>query len=279
MALRDPRNKSRNKTSRRTSAATRSKRSATSAKYNPKPTSSSQRSGKKGSSKKVTTGKGGTARLNKALDSVKAKPRTVRTNPPSSTPRGAQGPRTAPQQGPSQRVNTRGLIGSRSKPKTTKAPPRSATPNASRVGEQIKQAKRVQKANPGREARAARNAKLTPKQVVAALASGAKGGVKGLSIATAKKILESSGTKGAAKMSRLGIGGNAPVSKPKPKPTPKKPKPVQKKPIKGPAKKGSTVLAKRGGKEGVMRNGVFYATGWSPSQRNRYQIQRIFVQW
>jgi hypothetical protein len=34
-------------------------------------------------------------------------------------------------------------------------------------------------------------------------------------------------------------------------------------------------LAKKGGKEGVMRNGVFYATGWSTAQRNRYQIERL----
>ena len=72
-------------------------------------------------------------------------------------------------------------------------------------------------------------------------------------------------------MSRLGIGGNAPVSQPKPT---KKPLPVDKEPIKAPPKKGSKVLAKRNGKEGVLQNGVFYATGWSPAQRNRYQIQK-----
>jgi len=79
----------------------------------------------------------------------------VKTKPASSTPRGAQGPRTAPQQGPSQRVS--GLQGSRTTPKPTNTPPKAATPKASRVGPQIKQAKAVQKANPGRAARAARN--------------------------------------------------------------------------------------------------------------------------
>ena len=64
------------------------------------------------------------------------------------------------------------------------------------------------------------------------------------------------------------------VTKPKPKTPPKKPLPVEKKPIKAPPKKDSTVLAKKGGKEGVIRNGVFYPTGWSPAQRNRYQIER-----
>lgn len=169
MALRDPRNKSRNNASRRTSSSTRSKRATTTAKYNPKPTSSKTRPQTKGTSNKVTTGKGGeikSKRLKQALNSVKTKrtpaktpPKTtVKTNPASKTPRGAQGPRTAPQQGPSQRVNTRGLVGSRAKPKpTTKAPPRSATPKASRVGDQIKQAKRVKAANPGRAARAAAN--------------------------------------------------------------------------------------------------------------------------
>ena len=64
-----------------------------------------------------------------------------------------------------------------------------------------------------------------------------------------------------------------PTQKPTPKPTPKKP--VDKTPIKAPPKKDSTVLAKKGGKEGVLRNGVFYPTGWSPAQRNRYQIQQL----
>ena len=286
MALRDPRNKSRNNASRRTTSATRSKRAATSSKYNPRPTSSATRATAKGSSK-VTTGKGDvkSPRLKQALDSLKvkrtpaktppkAKPQTkVNTNPPSSTPRGAQGPRTAPQQGPSQRVNTRGLVGSRSKPKTTPKPPptQKYKPRVSNVGPQIKQAKAVQQANPGRAARAARNANITPARVATTLASGLRGGVTGLAIGTAKKILDSSGTQGAAKMSRLGIGGNAPVTKPKPKP---QPKPVQKNPIKAPPKKDSTVLAKKGGKEGVKRNGVFYPTGWSSTQRNRYQIER-----
>lgn len=210
-------------------------------------------------------------RLKQALDSVKTKrtpaktpPKTtVKTNPASSTPRGAQGPRTAPQQGPSQRVNNRGLQGSRPKPKPTKAPPKSATPKVSRVGTQIKQAQAVKSANPGRAARAARRPNVPAR--AAAVAGGAY---------VAGQILRSSGKPGAAKMSRLGLGGNAPVTKPKAKPTPKKPLPVQKKPIKAPPKKDSTVLAKKGGKEGVKRNGVFYQTGWSPAQRNRYQIQK-----
>ena len=211
MALRDPRNKSRNNASRRTTSATRSTRSKTSAKYNPRPTSSKTRAQTKGTSNKVTTGKGDkirSPRLKQALDSVKTKrtpaktpPKAtaagnarvvaeafkktlkqrvaldklekakkgtkgtgvrtakgstpVKTNPASSTPRGAQGPRTAPRQGPSQRVS--GLQGSRTKPTPTNTPPKAATPKASRVGPQIKQAKAVQQANPGRAARAARN--------------------------------------------------------------------------------------------------------------------------
>lgn len=266
MALRDPRNRSRNNASRRTTSATRSKRSATSAKYNPKPSSAAQRSSKKGTgSNKVTTGKGGkvtSPRLSKALDSVKTK---VKTNPVSPTPRGAQGPRTAPQQGPSQRVS--GLQGSRTKPTPTNTPPKAATPKVSRVGEQIRQAKAVQQANPGRAARAARNSGTAARLARAGAIAGG--------LYTAAQILRSSGQPGAAKMSRLGIGGNAPVVKPNTKPKPKpKPLPVDKKPIKAPPKKDSTVLAKKGGKEGVLRNGVFYQTGWSPAQRNRYQIQQ-----
>ena len=77
---------------------------------------------------------------------------------PDSNPakRGAQGPRNAPSQGPSQRTN--GLQGSRPKPKPNNAPPKSATPNASRVGEQIRQAKAVKQANPGRAERIKRQA-------------------------------------------------------------------------------------------------------------------------
>lgn len=196
MALRDPRNKSRNNASRRTTSATRSKRAASSAKYNPKPSSSQSRSSKAGTgSKRVTTGKGGkvtSPRLKQALDSVKTKRTPAKTpskataagnarvvaeafkktlkqrlaldklekakkgtkgtgvrtargskpvqTAPDSNPakRGAQGPRTAPQQGPSQKVNTRGLIGSKPKPKP-KAPPKAATPKVSNVGSQIKQ--------------------------------------------------------------------------------------------------------------------------------------------
>ena len=278
MALRDPRNRSRNNASRRTTSATRSRRSATSAKYNPKPSSSQSRSSKNGTgSNKVTTGKGGevkSPRLKQALDGVKTKrapaktpPKTkpvVKTNPTSPTPRGAQGPRTAPVQGPSQRVS--GLQGSRPKPTPNNAPPRSATPRASNVGPQIRQAQRVAQANPGRAARAARRPNIR-----------ARGGAVAGGLYTAAQILRSSGRPGASKASILGsMGANAPVTKPKPKPTPKPTpkKPVDKTPIKAPPKTGSTVLAKKGGKEGVMRNGVFYQTGWSPAQRNRYQIQQ-----
>ena len=208
-------------------------------------------------------------RLKQALDGVKTKrtpaktpPKTtVKTNPASSTPRGAQGPRTAPQQGPYQKPPSAVRSGPSAPVKS--APPNSATPRVSNVGAQTRQARAVQQANPGRAARAARRPNVPAR--AAAVAGG---------LYTAGQILRSSGKPGAAKMSRLGIGGNAPVTKPKPKPTPKKPLPVQKEPIKAPPKKDSTVLAKKGGKEGVMRNGVFYATGWSPAQRNRYQIQK-----
>ena len=198
------------------------------------------------------------------LEKEKQKKSKVKSKPDSNpAKRGAQGPRNAPSQGPSQRTN--GLQGSRSKSKPSNAPPKSATPKASNVGAQIRQAKEVQKANPGRAARAARRPN------VPARAAAVAGGVY-----AAGQILRSSGKPGAAKMSRLGIGGNAPVSKPKTKtstkPTAKRR--VERKPIQAPPKKGSTVLAKKGGKEGVMRNGAFFEIGWSPAQRYRYQIQQ-----
>lgn len=92
-----------------TSSADRSKRAKKASA--PKPTSSSTRSRGKGTgSTKVTSDK-----------------TRVTKSPVSSAPRGAQGPATPPQQGPSQRVS--GLIGSRGsapksypKPKTQGAP-------------------------------------------------------------------------------------------------------------------------------------------------------------
>lgn len=311
MALRDPRNRSRNNASRRTTSATRSKRSATSAKYNPKPSSSQSRSSKKGTgSNRVTTGKGGkvtSPRLRQALETVKPKrtpaktpPRVpkatqagnqrvileafnrtfgskdkpskpVKTNPTSSTPRGAQGPRTAPQQGPSQRVS--GLQGSRTKPTTTKAPPRTATPRVSNVGPQTRQARAVQQANPGRAVRAARHANTARVIATASNPLTIAGAIIGSDIAN--RSVADGTLKGKPNVPTKPGNHKAttkPTTKPTPKPTPKKP--VDRNPIKAPPKKDSTVLAKKGGKEGVLRNGVFYATGWSPAQRNRYQIQQ-----
>lgn len=123
-ANRDPRKKSRTARNRRTSSSNRSVRSKASAKDTPKPTSSSTRSTTKGTSKKVTTGKG------------------AKTNPTSKTPRGAQGPRTAPQQGPRQKVS--GLIGSR--PKTKPSPPRAPGRNSIRPTSGLSTPKQVIKA-------------------------------------------------------------------------------------------------------------------------------------
>ena len=275
MALRDPRNKSRNKASKRTTSATRSKRAASSAKYNPKPSSAAQRSGKKGSgSSKVTTGKGdkvSSPRLKQALNSVQTKrtpaktPPKVETNLTSSTPRGAHGPRTAPQQGPSQRVS--GLQGSRTTPKPTNTPPKTATPKVSRVGEQIRQAKAVQQANPGREVRAARHANTAR---MLATASNPLTIASALIASDIKNRSVADGTLKGKPNVPTKPGNNKATTTTKPRPK----KPVDKNPIKAPPKKGSTVLAKKNGKEGVLRNGVFYATGWSPTQRNRYQIEK-----
>ncbi len=94
---------------------------------------------------------------------------------PNPAKRGAQGPRNPPSQGPSQRTN--GLQGSRPKPRPQ--PPKSATPKVSNVGPQIRQAKAVQQANPGRAARAARRGGRGPTKgmlaagLVAAASSGA----------------------------------------------------------------------------------------------------------
>lgn len=102
---RDPRKSYRiNRRGRKvTTSATRSTRSKQSTV--PKPTSSATRGGQRSRSTKVTTGKGGT----------------------NTPPRGAQGPRTPPVQGPSRRVS--GIIGTRKGSTATpkKSPPTPGT--------------------------------------------------------------------------------------------------------------------------------------------------------
>ena len=86
---RDPRKKSRTRRELRTSSSGRAARSKASAKDTPRPTSSADRAKQQGKgSSKVTTSK-----------------------TPRTPPRGAQGPRTPPVQGPSRRVS--GIIGTR----------------------------------------------------------------------------------------------------------------------------------------------------------------------
>ncbi len=106
------------------------------------------------------------------------------TSTPDSNPakRGAQGPRDPSKHGPSQRTN--GLQGSRPKPKPNNAPPtQKYKPRVSNVGPQIRQrqaieqtnqARRVAKANPGRTARATRNARPGRGGLLGALTVGAQ---------------------------------------------------------------------------------------------------------
>ena len=99
---RDPRKKSRTRRQLRTSSSGRAARSKASAKDTPRPTSSTDRAKQQGKgSTKVTTGKGGK----------------------NAPPRGAQGPRTPPVQGPSRKVS--GIIGTRKGSTSTpkKTPP------------------------------------------------------------------------------------------------------------------------------------------------------------
>jgi hypothetical protein len=124
-----------------TSSATRSKR--TKASTAPKPTSSATRN---------NPGSG-------------AKSRPVVTQS-AGRPSGAQGPRSAPQQGPMRRVT--GRFDSATK---TKPVPKTATPRVSNVGPQIKQAKAVKAANPGRAARMARKGNKGKGPVTAVVSS------------------------------------------------------------------------------------------------------------
>ena len=147
-------------------------------------------------------------------------PQTTPDSNPAS--RGAQGPRSAPTQGPYQKPATAMKSPA---PTNYPTPPQGATPRIDNVGLQIRQAKAVQQANPGRAARAAKNAARSGLGV-----NMLKGGIQGLALELGMKMLQSIGTEGASKMSMLGsMGDNAPAAKPKPKPTPKaKPKPTPK---------------------------------------------------
>ena len=103
---RDPQKRSRTRRELRTSSSGRSKRSKASAKDTPRPTSSTERAKQQGKgSSRVTTGKGETR----------------------TPPRGAQGPRTPPVQGPNRKVS--GIIGTRkgSTQTSTKPPPTPGT--------------------------------------------------------------------------------------------------------------------------------------------------------
>ena len=134
---------------------------------------------------------------------------------PDSNPagRGAQGPRSAPIQGPYQKPATAMKSPA---PTNYPAPPQGVTPRIDNVGPQIRQAEAVQQANPGRAARAARNAARGGLGV-----NMLKGGIQGLALELGMKMLQSIGTEGASKMSMLGsMGANAPTAKPKPKPKP-----------------------------------------------------------
>ena len=103
---RDPRKKSRTRRQLRTSSSGRAARSKASSKDTPRPTSSTDRAKQQGKgSSKVTTGKGGN----------------------NAPPRGAQGPRTPPVQGPNRKVS--GIIGTRNGSTSTpkKTPPTPGT--------------------------------------------------------------------------------------------------------------------------------------------------------
>ena len=101
---RDPRKKSRTRRQLRTSSSDRSKRSKASAKDTPRPTSSADRRKQQGK---------GSRRVTSSADRVKKNP--------VGPPRGAQGPKTPPVQGPSRKTPTK--IGQRSPNSSPKGPP------------------------------------------------------------------------------------------------------------------------------------------------------------
>ena len=101
-------------------------------------------------------------RLLKEQRARKAAQTNVKSTPDSNpAKRGAQGPRNAPSQGPSQRTN--GLQGSRPKPKPNNAPPtQKYKPRVSNVGPQIRQADKVRSIQSDRAARLAAKAGKIP---------------------------------------------------------------------------------------------------------------------
>ncbi len=75
-------------------------------------------------------------RLLREQQARKAAQTKVKTNPASSTPRGAQGPRTAPQQGPSQRTN--GLQGTRKRTAVRRSAPKPEFSTSTKVSSKQK---------------------------------------------------------------------------------------------------------------------------------------------
>ena len=157
-----------------TSSSTRAKR--TKASTAPKPTSSTQRRAQQGK---------GSARVT----SDKGRVQPVKKNPVSKTPRGAQGPKSPPVQGPNKKVS--GIIGTRKG--STSTPPKKAPPT------------------PGTKLRP-----KTPKSVIKPTTKlkgrGGRGGLAGLAMTAAEmaarrgvlgKTVKASFEKGDAQMDRF----------------------------------------------------------------------------
>ena len=220
-----------------TTSATRSKRIKASTA--PKPTSSATR--------------------NRRGSGAKSRPVVTQS---AGRPSGAQGPRTAPQQGPSRKVSGR-LDSAR---RTTPVP-KTAKPKVYNVGPQTKQAAKVKAANPGRANRVARTGRRNRNSgikgtLAAGLVTAAATGALRNPISKAKsKAAVDKGNKNAGKYNTRDKDGTVRSRK---RVGPKKvgPKKV------GPAKVGSIAqafdkaygTAKKAGKKTFMFKGKKYTT-------------------
>jgi|TARA_Y100000289_G_scaffold66197_1_gene81960 hypothetical protein len=191
------------------------------------------------------------SKLRKAIKEVKKRP------DPNPASRGAQGPRNAPQQGPSRAV--KGTIGSRPAPTPSRPkPPR--VKGAPRIAGGTGRTVYGRSAADSAARRASRSAR--PK---------IKGGLKGSSpyILAAEIIANDIANRSVADGTLKGKPVPQKKGPPAPKAKKSKAKSAFKPPSKSPAK-NKAVLAKKKGKTGSKINDVFYPHAWSAKQRLRY---------
>ena len=248
MHNRDPLKRSRTQRNRRTSSSDRSRRSKASTKDTPRPTTSKDRPKYKGTSKKVTSS---SSRIKKATTAI--------------MPRGAQGPRTPPVQGPVRptpmhKGRGMGIVFDYVKPSS-----RSNKPTNRPIPKNNKASPRIIKRLKGLKG-AKTSAAMSTLSVLAAEQLSKKKTQENLTKPVSKRRAEvkaESKNREKDRRRKRQLGS---------KPGPEAPPSYKPKIHKAPAK-GKTVLAKKNGRTGYLRDGTFYPRKWSTAQHLQYKAR------